>query len=698
MRYVQYDKSYLPVLRDFFKSHEGGKNLRGKRKKGFYDLICTFDTETSVNHAEKDEKQFAYIILWQFNIDNHVLFYGRDIKSYVSFIADLQAVLKRALIVYVHNLSYEFQFIKFYFTWDDIFFMTARDVYRAKSGNIIYKDSYCLSGQSLEKTVEKYPIQKAVGTWDYKKVRTPSTYLTETELNYAFCDVTSLYYYIEDMRKAYKTLAKIPMTKTGITRYNLRQYLNAFYKDKPNFKSGYEYYYNNFIKHSVPDLETYKILQKVYWGGFTHANLFNSRKKLKNIVSYDICSSYPTVMLSEKYPYKFYPVERNRYTYYISNSDYAVIAKYRFYHLQSIIKMGYIPAYKVDSMTDDFIRDNGKIYSCYDGGAGILDIWLTEIDLQTIKNVYNFDRVEIISDKIYISKKEYLPTAYRLFILELYARKTTLKGVDGDEENYTRAKADLNSLYGMTVTAPIRQKYRLNGREIEQYMDGTEEDLLTKAYRQHSHPIGLYQWGVYVAAYARRNLMKIIEKVSPEDFVYSDTDSIKVKHGEKYEKLIDNYNREITEKLKIACKGLDYTTEPKTIKGVKKPLGVYEKEFTADYFKCLRSKTYIYTIGDKNFATVAGISKKDILKALEKRAAGGDIYKVFTDGLYIPAEELTKSTAIYIDDKCSDVVDGENVEAESGMVLTPIDFSIIGSDYYLRVIDEVQNYSGEILK
>lgn len=700
MKKFLYSSALKAILQEYFKIHADNRNHRGKRKAGVYDLICTFDTETSVNHKIKDEKKFAYIILWQFDINNDLLFYGRDIKSYVNFITDVQDALKQNLVVYVHNLSYEFQFIKFYFKWDDVFFMTPRKVYRAKDRKLIYKDSYALSGQSLEKTVEKYPIKKAVGDWDYEKIRTPMTPLSNIELNYAFNDVISLQYYINDMKQQYKVLERIPMTKTGITRFNLREFLKKYYSGKGNFKTGYEFYYNTFLKHSIPDLDIYEKLQRVYWGGFTHANLFNSHKTLKNVESYDICSSYPTVMLCEKFPFKFYKENPKRFNYYYNSEDYAVIAKYRFFHLQSKIKMGYISTYKVEDKTNDFIFDNGKIYKCYDEGDGILEIWLNEIDFKTICNIYDFDKVEIISDEIYVSKKHYLPDGFREFILEMYAQKTMLKGVNGKQEMYSRAKADLNSLYGMTVTAPIRYKYKLENRDIIEYLEDTEENLLDKAYRQKSHPVGLYQWGVYVAAYARRNLMKVIEKIDPNDFIYSDTDSIKVKNGYKYENLITNYNKEITSKLKIACKNLSHTTDPETVKGVKKPLGVYEHEFTADFFKCLRSKTYIYTIGSENFATVAGISKNDMLNALEKRAYenGTNIYIEFDDDLYIPADELTKVTAYYNDERHDDNVDGVVVSSESSTILEKIDFSIQGDSYYLRVISEIQNYSGKIIK
>lgn len=686
MEFLKYNNSQQQYIKSFFNLKHGEK----LKKSSFYDIICTFDTETSTDPDEN----FAYIILWQFDIDNKVVIYGRDTASFCEFIQFLNDFLKRQLIVYVHNLSYEFQFLKFYFTWDDVFFMSPRKIYKAQTGKIVFKDSYALSGRSLEKTVEKYPVKKAVGTWDYKKIRTPGTFLTDTELKYAMNDVISLYYYIEDMKKQYQKIEKIPMTKTGITRYNCRNYLKDYYNSEPKFKNGYEYYYNNFIKHIAPDKEIYNILIRSYWGGYTHANLFNVNKTLTDVTSFDICSSYPTVMICEKFPYKFYKVPVTDYKKYKNLDDYAIIGKYRLYALESRYCMGYIPIYKIDSWTGNFIKDNGKIFEKSNNEKSFIEIWLNEVDFNIIKDFYKIEKIEIISDYIYISKKHYLPDGYRDFILELYEKKTKLKGVDGKEDEYARAKADLNSLYGMTVTAPVRYKYKLDGREIEKYLDDQPEILLKKAYRQKSKPIGVYQWGVYVAAYARKNLLTIILKISPYDFVYCDTDSIKTIHAEKYKKIILEYNKNVSEKILEAAKNLKHKKIPKTIKGVEKPLGVFEEEYTAKFFKCLRAKTYIATVNGELECTVAGIAKIDIKTYLEKT---GDPYKYFNYDLEISADKIKKNTITYIDEKKSEIINGEKITSESSAVIKAIPFTISGDDYYYRILAEVQEYEKQPL-
>ena len=51
------------------------------------------------------------------------------------------------------------------------------------------------------------------------------------------------------------------------------------------------------------DCSQYRALVQAYAGGYTHANIINSNQLIKgDIHCYDFASSYPYVMLSEKFP------------------------------------------------------------------------------------------------------------------------------------------------------------------------------------------------------------------------------------------------------------------------------------------------------------------------------------------------------------------------------------------------------------
>ena len=88
---------------------------------------------------------------------------------------------------------------------------------------------------------------------------------------------------------------------------------------------------------------------------------------------------------------------------------------------------------------------------------------------------------------------------------------------------------------------------------------------------------------------------------------------------------------EITEKLKTACEfhGIDFSeTRPKNIKGVEKPLGVWEYEGIYDEFKTLGAKRYMGRQGNDWIFTVAGVNKAMAKSYIIKRTH--DINRVRT--------------------------------------------------------------------
>ena len=88
--------------------------------------------------------------VWTFDI-NGLCFHGRTWDEYINLIWRLDKILYLTakninLIIYVHNLGYEFQFIRKLFSWDSVFARETRKPLKAQSGQIIYNCSYMLSG------------------------------------------------------------------------------------------------------------------------------------------------------------------------------------------------------------------------------------------------------------------------------------------------------------------------------------------------------------------------------------------------------------------------------------------------------------------------------------------------------------------------------------------------------------------------
>ena len=86
--------------------------------------------------------------------------------------------------------------------------------------------------------------------------------------------------------------------------------------------------------------------------------------------------------------------------------------------------------------------------------------------------------------------------------------------------------------------------------------------------------------------------------------------------------------------------GIDETmARPKTIKGVEKPLGVWDYEGMYDRFKTLGAKRYMTEVNGNLSITIAGVAKKAGLEYLKHVYGSNDnIFEAFQEDLTFPAE------------------------------------------------------------
>lgn len=172
-------------------------------------------------------------------------------------------------------------------------------------------------------------------------------------------------------------------------------------------------------------------------------------------------------------------------------------------------------------------------------------------------------------------------------------------------------------------------------------------------YNQSRNRFLYYAWGIWVTAYARRNLWTGIIDIG-DDYVYSDTDSLKLVNYENHTDYIEWFDAQIIEKMKAVCvhHKLDVSLlNPKTKKGVTKMLGVWDYEGTYNRFKTLGAKRYLYQNGDKMQLTVAGLSKQNGLNYMLEQSDNDPlkVFEMFDDKLYIPAHKTGKMTHSYLD-------------------------------------------------
>ena len=100
-----------------------------------------------------------------------------------------------------------------------------------------------------------------------------------------------------------------------------------------------------------------------------------------------------------------------------------------------------------------------------------------------------------------------------------------MKGVQGKETEYLLSKGMLNSVYGMCVTDIVKDN-AIYSDDDNWGFEKVDIDEEIQKYNDSKNRFLYYAWGIWVTAYARRNLWTGILAVG-KDYIYSDTDSIK---------------------------------------------------------------------------------------------------------------------------------------------------------------------------
>ena len=674
--------------------------VKTNKKITYLNIPCAFDIETTsmVINGEK----FAFSYIWQFGIGLDKCFYGRTWGELLDFFADISDHLQlnesKRLVIYVHNLGYEFQFMRKYFNWVNIFAIDERKPIKALCDlGIEFRDSYILSGYSLVNTAKNlvtHKIEKLVGDLDYSLIRHTDTELTEQELKYCENDILIILAYIDEQITQYKDITKIPMTNTGRVRSYVRN--NCYYDNTNHKKSNKGKYtrYRKIMQDLTIDSKSYIQLKTAFMGGFTHSNPYYTGVTLNNVGSIDLTSSYPSVMCAEKYPMSrpkdFKPKSYKELKELIN--QYCLVLDVKYIGLKNKIGYeSYISESKCKNLKGSTVN-NGRVFE-----ADELEITLTDVDLNIIEQVYTWDKIAFQNVKGFM--KAYLPKSIIESILNLYQDKTTLKGVQGKEVEYLLSKGMLNSVYGMCVTDIVKDNAIYDEADNWGFEKVNIDEEIEK-YNESKNRFLYYAWGIWVTAYARRNLWTGILAVG-EDYVYSDTDSIKALNYDNHKPYVEAYNKNVLAKLYRMCDELDFDPsllKPKTVKGEIKPLGIWEFEGNYDTFKTLGAKRYLVQEGEKYTLTVAGLSKANGMEYIKEFCENDSnkIFNMFNDELYIPSEKTGKMTHTYIDHELSfnvtDYKGKSKIEHSlSGVHLGACDFTLSISKQYLQFLSNLKD-------
>lgn len=597
-----------------------------------------------------EEQEVAFVYWHTIGINGYIIF----CRTWEQYEMVMHKIVKhydlsneRRMVFYVHNYAYDAQFQMPHHEWLETFALDPhRPVKCCTIDGLEFRCSYILSGMSLEKmgeTIRQFPVRKMVGDLDYDKVRHPFTELTPEEKKYCENDVRVIMSFIYDkIAEEGYNITKVLLTKTGYVRRYCKQ------RTIHNPDKAVAADYRRRIAQQTLDVDEYLLAKEAFQGGFTHGNPMYVDATLGGdqpdefIHSIDFTSSYPASMIAFPYPCS-------------KGIKREIKTKKEFEHWTttglSMFRIGFKNLILKSTSPDAIISlskcydENG--YELHEDGNGnikakhsktedrqilvnngrvvMVDGWIyttiTNIDLESIKQFYDYDDYRL--QDFWWYRSDYLPTAFVKCIIDMYKKKTELKGVAGMEFEYQWHKANLNATYGMAVTDICSEDIEF---DEDFYMDA-DKDLWTKhknsrediqekiwAYNSSNSRFLNYMWGVFITAYSRRNLYTGILEFG-DDYIYSDTDSIKCRHIEKHMDYINKYNDWIVKQLETACKHHLINPDdikPKDIKGVEHPLGVWDWETENAPYYCFK------TLGAKRYLVLQAITDKDLKKFEEK--------------------------------------------------------------------------------
>lgn len=590
----------------------------------YNDAVIMADTETSKGDIKgiNENHLVAFTISIRAYEQNIVTLYGSDPEDLIDCIARIKINMPGdKTIMYFHNLSYDWVFIRrfLFVRFGTPLKMLATKphypIYIEFNNGLILKDSYILSQRSLEKWAKDLQVehQKAVGKWDYLKIRNQSENFTPAELEYIEHDTLAGVECLDKTMQALnKRIYSMPYTATGIPREEVRK--------RAKTANG-----RNLFDRIVPkDYNTQVKLENVFHGGYTHANRHYIGVTVNNVKALDFTSSYPYCMLAFKFPMSEFKPFKNLKVEEVMKlaPKYALMFKAIFVNVRLKTDKCPMPALQYSKAVADInaLCDNGRILA-----ANYIEIYLNEIDLEVILEQYDYKAAYCI--EVEYASKDYLPRWYTDYVYECFTEKTMLKG--GDPVLYSIAKSKVNSLYGLSVQRPCREDLKENYVTGEYTVENGDMEAKYAEYLKNKNSILPYQWGVWVTSYAFRNLF--ILGSCCKLWLYSDTDSCYGKFWDLDK--VNKYNEGCKEKLRLNGYG-------PVMRGDKEYfLGVTDAEDHLK-FRTLGAKRYCTLDSDSLHITVAGVPKK-------KGAACLKSIDDFQEGFIFSGSKTGKQTHTY---------------------------------------------------
>ena len=699
-----------------------------------YDSESTTITERVIDRYKKDgtpvyrtnvKHCFCYAYQYAIYKDSAAIY--RDPNDVIQVIRNtIQAVkfynklhdTNAVFSIGVANLSHEWSFIKklIYdnFEITKIFGKSKRDILYVQLEECVeFRELIGLLGHSLDdisKNWCKSNNVKLTGTFDYNKIRTSATPLTETERAYMIHDVTSI---VETLQNAIAHYTQpdgvccLPYTSSGFVRTKLKNAIRA----DDDITGEREHY--NFIKGAkidnniaylkrknrtlVTDAFQWSICREYgYAGGLCGSNINLAGKILKNVTCADLTSDYPAQLTHKKYPSgrlhrargdlnaKRLELERDKKPFFAvlkireiqAKTQHATLSKHKIINYDSSI-------YPNEGAPRHVVAYNGKIYH-----AENIIICVNDVDINAYRELYDFSSAVLAL--WYFDKYAAAPAWLLTSMWDSYEQKSILKarGMANSQE-YRDQKRDTNTYYGVLAT------------KVNDTFDDLDNDINLmcgeiKTFDDIRNNFWLNPYiAFYCTSYARAVLMHFIARY-PDDIVQYDTDSLYfIDRADGLRNALLEYNAEIEKKN-------HFIFRDRPTADIFRTLGTWDFEATYKKFLGMGAKKYLKEDENGIHATIAGLPKKAIPAEIYERGIKSPFtyynplarYMRDTSNAVIIEHTFAHKFASIYDDRCdtyaADITDytGATHTQRIGSyhAIIPIDFTLSMAYEYIKHI------------
>lgn len=658
-----------------------------KHSKSYYDICASFDIETTTFYI--DDTPYSTMYVWQFGINDTVIM-GHTYEEFTALLTRIQSLIKpkqnQRLLVAVHNLAYEFSYIRDHLNITESFLKEIRQPLTLEhNGFFVFLDTLAITQSTLAKVGATYcNTQKCKGDLDYSVLRFAdkdhATPLTRDEMGYCHNDVLILCEFMRFYNDTYLANGTRPMTATGILNNEINEEFKKYCEENPKHAER--------VRRSHPAKDDYiDIMKWCYRGGYTHSNmLFVGMEITSPLIGVDYTSSYPSVMMYRKFPQSMRKCERIKtiddvIRYY--KNDYASVFKMTLYGVKNRLNHSIESKSKCIELEGEYI-DNGRVLC-----ADKMTVYIDMLTLFNYLRFYDFESYEIYD--VMIGKMDYLKPYLIQPMLKYYERKNYLKSIGEEGIEYKTAKGKVNSFYGLTVKSVPFERVT--------YSEGTWQTEPATEYERQMDNKALVCWiGIFVSSWARYNLLQSLADLEGMgvNCYYLDTDSIKMDDKPEARRYIADYNA----KIKAMCEDAKKRTgATDLING----LGDFDIEFAdgtkngaITKLKYLGAKRYILTTNKGvELQTIAGLPKGWLFEAIRDKDNtyyNRDPFEAFNDNMVAVGCKLQ---SVYNDDpfefECTDV-NGEvyDVKELSCVSLVSANFSLSLDDAWAEFVKRLQ--------